>query len=354
MHELAFGVTSDNYHFGRVKNPLDLTLIAGGSSGGSAAVVAAGIVKIALGTDTGGSCRIPASLCGVYGFRPTTKRYPSDGVVPLAHSRDTIGLLGDNLRDMELVDGVIANDVGDTLLDLKFRKLYTFGTKIRLGVSKHYFFSSLSDEVRSEVDKMLHKLSFSNKIELVYADMVGIEDLRKHSFHMFQHEVSADLPQFLEEYNTGVSIEELIEQITSPDVEKIIKDARRAFIDGETLESYSASLKEAVLLRNLYEKFLDVHKLDALIYPTTPIEAKSIEELNSSFGKNDGKGVDTIPLYFPNTDAGAQAGIPSISLPLCKLSNERPIGIQLETFANHDQQLFQIAKIVTDAVTESY
>ena len=105
---------------------------------------------------------------------------------------------------------------------------------------------------------------------------------------------------------------------------------------------------EAALLRNLYEKFLDEHKLDALIYPTTPIEAKSIEELSSSFGID-----DTIPLYFPNTDAGAQAGIPSISLPLCKLSNERPVGIQLETFANHDQQLFQIAKIVTEAVTET-
>ena len=165
---------------------------------------------------------------------------------------------------------------------------------------------------------------------------------------MFQHEVSADLPQFLEKYNTGVSIEELIEQISSPDVEKIIKDARKAFVDGETLESYSASLKEAALLRNLYEKFLDEHKLDALIYPTTPIEAKSIEELSSSFGID-----DTIPLYFPNTDAGAQAGVPSISLPLGKLSNERPIGIQLETFANHDQQLFQIAKIVCEAVTET-
>ena len=97
--------------------------------------------------------------------------------------------------------------------------------------------------------------------------------------------------------------------------------------------------------RNLYENFLDEHNLDALIYPTTPIEAKSIEELNSSCGIH-----DTIPFYFPNTDAGAQAGVPSISLPLGKLSNERPIGIQLETFENHDRQLFEIAQIVKDVV----
>ena len=350
MHELAFGVTSDNHYFGRVKNPLDPSLIAGGSSGGSAAVVAAGIVKVALGTDTGGSCRIPASLCGVYGFRPTTKRYSSEGVVSLSNTRDTIGLLGSNLKDMELLDHVIANDKDGTHLPSNHRQLYRFGNKIRLGVSMHYFFTSLSDEVRKEVDRVLCKLNSSNKIELVYADMFGIDDLRNHHFYMFQHEVCTDLPRFLEEYNTGVSMKELIEQIESPDVEKIMKDSRKNYVNGSTSEPYSESLKETVLLRNLYENYLDEHKLDALIYPTTPIEAKSKEELRSSFGNNEDQEAEPIPLYYPNTDPGAQAGMPSISLPLGTVSNGRPIGIQLETFANHDRQLFQISQIVRDVV----
>ena len=342
MHELAFGVTSDNYHFGPVRNPFDPTLIAGGSSGGSAAAVAAGIVKVALGTDTGGSCRIPASLCGVYGFRPTSKRYPSEGVVPISHTRDTVGLLGSNLEDMELVDGVIASDKSDNPLPNRHRKLHRFGNKIRLGVSKQYFFSSLSDEVRNEVEKVLKRLDSSNHIELVYADMTGIEGLRKCHWHMFEHEISIDLPRFLEEYQTGVSIKELIEQIASPDVEKLLKESRQRFVDGETWKPYSDSLKESLLLKKLYERFLDEHKLDAIIYPTTPIEAKSIDEMR--------KHQNTIHTYYQNTDPGAQAGIPSISLPLCKLSNGRPVGMQLETYEYHDRQLFEIARIVRNVV----
>jgi len=94
LHELGLGVTSKNYLFGPVRNPADLTLFAGGSSGGTAAAIAAGFVKVGLGSDTGGSIRIPASLCGVYGYRPTTNRYPSEGLVPISNTRDTIGIFG--------------------------------------------------------------------------------------------------------------------------------------------------------------------------------------------------------------------------------------------------------------------
>jgi mandelamide amidase len=92
LHELAFGVTSRNAAYGPVKNPVDARFSAGGSSGGSAATVARGDVEVALSTDTGGSVTLPASFCGVVGFRPTTGRYPADGVVRLSSSRDTIGL----------------------------------------------------------------------------------------------------------------------------------------------------------------------------------------------------------------------------------------------------------------------
>ena len=226
--------------------------------------------------------------------------------------------------------------------DNKPRKLYRFGNKIRLGVSKQYFFSSLSDEVRKEVERALKQLDSSKEVEIVYADMKGIEGLRKCHWYMFEHEVSIDLPRFLDEYNTGVSIKELIEQIASPDVKKLMQDSRQGFVDGKTWEPYSESLKERVLLRKLYENFLDEHRLDAMIYPTTPIAAKSIEEMR--------KQVDTIHTYFQNTDPGAQAGIPSISLPLCKGSNGRPIGIQLETYGYHDRQLFEIARIVRNVL----
>jgi aspartyl-tRNA(Asn)/glutamyl-tRNA(Gln) amidotransferase subunit A len=93
LHEFAYGVTSENAHFGDVLNPLDSGLVAGGSSGGSAAAVAASLCEVALGTDTGGSIRIPAACCGITGFKPTHGLVPTDGVCPLAPSFDHVGPL---------------------------------------------------------------------------------------------------------------------------------------------------------------------------------------------------------------------------------------------------------------------
>ena len=87
MHELAFGITSNNAVTGPVRNPKNTDMIPGGSSGGTAAAIAAGIFPAGLGTDTGGSCRIPAALCGIVGFRPTTGRYDGKGIVPIPHTR---------------------------------------------------------------------------------------------------------------------------------------------------------------------------------------------------------------------------------------------------------------------------
>ena len=89
MHELAFGITSNNGAFGPARNPYDPARIPGGSSGGSGAAVAARMAPVAMGTDTGGSVRIPAALCGVAGFRATTGRYSQEGIVPISNTRDT-------------------------------------------------------------------------------------------------------------------------------------------------------------------------------------------------------------------------------------------------------------------------
>ncbi len=107
MHELAFGITSDNAAFGSVANPFDTKTFAGGSSGGTASAIAAGLAPAGLGTDTGGSVRIPAALTGTTGFRPSNGRYPLSGVTPISHTRDTIGLITWNVADLILLDSVI-------------------------------------------------------------------------------------------------------------------------------------------------------------------------------------------------------------------------------------------------------
>ena len=103
LHELSFGITSNNGAYGPVRHPADPALSPGGSSGGSAVAVAVGLVPAAVAADTGGSARIPAALCGIVGFRPTLGRYPSSGVLPIAHSRDTIGPMARTVDDIVLL-----------------------------------------------------------------------------------------------------------------------------------------------------------------------------------------------------------------------------------------------------------
>ena len=110
MHELSFGVTSCNGTWGTVGNPVHPGHLAGGSSGGCAAAVAAGASAFAVGTDTGGSVRIPASLCGLAGFRPTTGRYSSVGIVPVSHTRDTPGFIAPGVSDIVLLDAALMGE----------------------------------------------------------------------------------------------------------------------------------------------------------------------------------------------------------------------------------------------------
>ncbi len=101
LHEFAFGFSSENPHFGPVRNPWDPDTSPGGSSGGSAAAVAAGITPVAIGTDTGGSVRVPAALCGCFGLKVTHGRIPLDGVFPLATTVDTVGPLADSIDALD-------------------------------------------------------------------------------------------------------------------------------------------------------------------------------------------------------------------------------------------------------------
>ena len=117
LHEFAFGFTSENEHFGPVRNPWGPMLSPGGSSGGSAAAVAAGIVPVAVGTDTGGSIRVPAALCGVMGLKVTHARVPLAGVYPLAPSLDTVGPIARSIADLEVSYRVMAADTAPVAHD---------------------------------------------------------------------------------------------------------------------------------------------------------------------------------------------------------------------------------------------
>ncbi|MGD2059771.1 MAG: amidase [Acidimicrobiia bacterium] len=140
LHEWAFGFNSENAHWGPVRNPWDTTTSAGGSSGGSGAAVAAGITPIAIGTDTGGSVRVPAALCGTYGLKVTYGRIPTDGVFPLVPSIDTVGPLADSMAGIETSYRVMSGDTAP----LPDR------TAMRIGVPEPWYERApLADDIRA-------------------------------------------------------------------------------------------------------------------------------------------------------------------------------------------------------------
>ena len=151
LHEFAYGVTSINPHFGAVRNPWDLERIAGGSSGGSAAAVSAGLCLASLGTDTGGSIRIPSAACGIVGLKPTRGLVPMDGVIPLAFSLDHAGPMCRSVRDAGLMLNALINATPGIAIVNYLRDLRDGVRGLQIGLPKNYFFEGLQREIRAGV-----------------------------------------------------------------------------------------------------------------------------------------------------------------------------------------------------------
>src|SRR5262249_34133833 len=158
LHEFAYGVTTNNPHFGPTRNPWDTRRIPGGSSGGAATSVAAGLCVAAIGTDTGGSVRIPASLCGVAGFKPTLNHVSAEGVVPLSPTFDCVGPLARSVED--------ATILLDSISERSKKEPSRVKKKFTLGIPKEFFFDVLASEVQSSFEsalKTMRKRGFALK-----------------------------------------------------------------------------------------------------------------------------------------------------------------------------------------------
>ena len=156
IHELSLGWTSNNQAYGAVHNPYDTSRIPGGSSGGTAAAVAAGMAPLGIAEDTQGSIRVPAAMCGIYGFRPTTQRYPNNGVIPITPLFDQVGPHARNVADIALFDSVISDEPIATGLPSL--------AGVRLGVPRQYFFDALDTEVERITNESLKRLADAGAI----------------------------------------------------------------------------------------------------------------------------------------------------------------------------------------------
>jgi mandelamide amidase len=330
MHELSAGITSNNLAYGAVRNPFDRRLIAGGSSGGSAAAVAAGVVPVALGADTAGSVRIPASLCGCVGFRPTAGRYPGDGVIPLSATRDTVGPIAGTVAGAALVDEVITGQRGEPV-ELAGR---------RLGVPSAYFYDDLDAETAAVIDDALGLLSDVGA-ELVETRIADLEDLTgPHSLALTFREWPRDLALHLARHRCPVTIGEVAEAMAGPVergwlTEQLWGDPVQHGHHVEILER----VRPAVVAR--YAECVRRDRLDALVLPTTRLPARPVGQDDKV--EINGRPVGTLDAYLRNTDPTAFAGLPSISVPAGLSASGLPVGLSFDGMPGADTALLALA-----------
>ena len=219
MHELAFGITSNNSVTGPARNPYKPSMIPGGSSGGTAAAVSARQFPAGLGTDTGGSVRIPSALCGLIGFRPSVGRYAGEGVIPISNTRDTIGLIALSMADIRLLDGVMANRSASESKSRDVRSL-------RIGVPRTRLWENLEPGVEKLADDFMTRLAVEG-VTFVEADFSEIWELNDNTgFPVALFEVMRNLPAYLEDAGYGVSFDDLLAGVGSPDVKGILSSQK--------------------------------------------------------------------------------------------------------------------------------
>jgi Asp-tRNA(Asn)/Glu-tRNA(Gln) amidotransferase A subunit family amidase len=337
MHELAFGISGYNEGFFTAqpigtRNPYDPTRIAGGSSSGTGAAIAARLAPGGLGSDTGGSVRIPAALCGIAGLRPTIGRYSGEGVTPIAHSRDTAGPMAQSVADVALLDSVIAGGSA-TPASLK---------GVKLGVYRAYFFADLDADTRAVTEAALDKLRQAGAT-IVEVDMPELKALNDAaSFPVALYEAYDDLKSYLERYRVGLTVEQVAAAIASKDVKGTYEGlviprklpAPSGVVDAAPI--YNAAMQQArpALLAHFVNTFRN-HGIDALVGPTTPHVAVAQGPEASSLA--------TFLLFIRNTDPGSNAGLPGLTVPAgLGPTTGLPVGLSLDGPRGSDERLLSI------------
>ncbi|WP_434642022.1 Asp-tRNA(Asn)/Glu-tRNA(Gln) amidotransferase subunit GatA [Thermoanaerobacterium thermosaccharolyticum] len=333
LDEFAMGSSTENSAFKTTKNPWDLSRVPGGSSGGSAASVAADECAFSLGSDTGGSIRQPASLCGVVGMKPTYGLVSRYGLVAFASSLDQIGPLTKDVTDCAIVLNAIAgHDPKDsTSVDKMRKKDYKEFLKedikgMKIGYAKEFFRQGLDDGVRESIElalKIFEDLGAEvREISLPYLDYA----LAAY-YIVSSAEASSNLARYdgIRYGHVATNYEDLIDMYMVSRSEGFGKEVKRRIMLGTYALSsgyydayYNKALKVRTLIKKDYEKaFEDV---DVIVGPTSPTTAFKIGE----------RVEDPLAMYLADvyTVPVNIAGLPGLSLP-CGLSNDLPVGLQI-------------------------
>ena len=314
MQEFAWGGTSASSYYGPVRNPWDVDRIAGGSSGGSAAAVAAGMCFGSIGTDTGGSVREPAAFCGLVGLKPTYDRVYVSGVFPLSPSLDHVGPLCRTVTDASMVFNAIA-DFDDRLPPV-------IAAKPRIGIARHPFCDDLHPEIESAFEEALRVIrdlsSDIREIDLPPTPTAAVQWFEVYALH------SKHFAETPEKY--GVWMQERLKQAAS--------------VDEVT---YNEALQE---LNRIRRSINDVfYNVDYVITPTTPVPPITIEQALSMSPDPAGE------LWLRNTRPFNAYGVPTVSVPCGFTLTGLPIGLQIAGPPLSEESLLSFAYAYEQSTT---
>ncbi len=326
LHEFAYGVTTNNPHFGPARNPWDLSRIPGGSSGGSAAALAAGLCYGSIGTDTGGSIRIPAGLCGVVGLKPGLGSVSAEGVIPLSATLDFVGPLARTVEDAALLYEVVVPDEKNAPRS-QFRRARNIRThKIHLGILKNFFLDTVSEEVLASFDAALKLLKKSGarlkeiSIRLLAQTEDASNQIAWAEATLF-HQQSGWFPQRSADYGEDVRTR----------LEMGLKISAIAYLQAmETRRNFIAE----------FHNTLRESDLDAVVFPTTPIAAPLIDQESVAIN---GTNHPARALLLRNNRPANLGALPAISVPCGLTPGGLPIGLQFMAAAQDELLLIQIA-----------
>jgi len=321
MHELAYGVTGACTGAPTALNPADPRRLAGGSSSGTAAAVAAGLAPAGLGTDTGGSVRIPAAVCGIAGFRPTTGRYPHRGVLRISPTRDAVGLLARAPEDLLLLDAVLR---GGAEPDRPAPRAP------RLAVPERGW-SGLDAEVDRVATAALAALERGG-CALVGTRGWDADLVLDVATAVPAAETPAAVDAYLAATGSTARYEDVVAAVASPDV-------RRALDRRVGPGRYRAALRAQRALRS-WDR-VSRRDVTATVTPTTVLPAPPV-------GTGDhvvlrGEVVTTFHTYIRNTAPAAVLGLPSVTIPAGATADGLPVGLQLDGHPHADTALLRLA-----------
>lgn len=347
MHELGRGVTNSNMAFGFAQNPYNTALVPGGGAGGTAAAIAARITPAGLGSDTAGSARMPASFCGIAGFRPTTAGRSKtwglgswdvssshDGIFPIAYALTVPAPMGRTVSDIGLLhSGVTGTAEASFPTSLE---------GVRIGVPRGFYWDDLDPDVLSVSETALGKLAdagatlidvnlrawagVANTIFFVVANMNNLQDVANF--------LAINVP--------NVTLDQLRTQIASKDITQRLQ---RAIDNPITPEQAEQGMKARVALALQYEDMFRRNNLSAIIYPTAPVLPPAIrpdgDTMTDTIELN-GAQVDEFNTLLRNTHLSGVVGIPSLNIP-CGLSPKGlPVGLSLSGLADQDSTVLSL------------